>query len=133
MTDTQRVGTSLEPAGRSEILEDKPLREGLEHHARYSLAKSRDALTTREWFRTVALTVRDRLVDGLIRTEDRYSAAGAKRLYYLSMEFLIGRSLANNLLNLGIFEQCEASLREMGVDLEEIRRTEPDAALGNGG
>src|SRR5581483_5694502 len=60
-------------------------------------------------------------------------AAGAKRLYYLSMAFLLGRSLANNLRNLGLFDEAKALLGEAGVSLDYLLEEEPDAALGNGG
>jgi len=107
--------------------------ESVRRHLRYSLGKDWERLTKRDLFMAVALTTRDLLVDRLLATEERYRKADAKRLYYLSMEFLIGRSLANNLSNLGILEQCRDALVAMGVDLEEIQESESDAALGNGG
>ena len=81
----------------------------------------------------IALTVRDWMVDRMLATEERCQKVQAKRLYYLSMEYLIGRSLSNNLANLGLLEPCRETLLEMGVDLEEVRESEADAALGNGG
>jgi starch phosphorylase len=81
----------------------------------------------------VSLAVRDTLVDRLLQTEKRYQAADAKRLYYLSMEFLIGRSLGNNIYNLGLLEHCKNALQELGFDLDDLREHECDAALGNGG
>ena len=102
-------------------------------HARYSLGRNRQDLSRRELFRAVSLAVRDFLIDGMLATEARYERADAKRLYYLSMEFLMGRSLGNNLINLGLFDLCRDALIELGADLEEIRQMECDAALGNGG
>jgi starch phosphorylase len=84
-------------------------------------------------FQAVALAVRDRLMDKMLETEQRYERADAKQLYYLSIEFLIGRSLGNNLHNLGIYDFCREMLLEMGVDLDEVEESEDDAALGNGG
>jgi len=107
--------------------------DAVRKHARYSLARRWEDLNRRDLFLTTALAVRDSLIDGMIETESRYQQADAKRLYYLSMEFLMGRSLGNNLYNLGLFEACREGLAEMGVDLEEVREREPDAALGNGG
>jgi glycogen phosphorylase len=69
----------------------------------------------------------------MLATEARYQQAHAKRLYYLSIEFLMGRSLRNNLDNLGLYELCEQSLRDFGVDLADVEENERDAALGNGG
>jgi starch phosphorylase len=66
-------------------------------------------------------------------SERRYREQDAKRLYYLSMEFLMGRALGNNLTNLGLYDEARAVVTELGVDLEELQALEPDAALGNGG
>jgi starch phosphorylase len=81
----------------------------------------------------VARAVRDRLMDRLLATEERYQQSDAKRIYYLSMEFLMGRSLRNNLSNLGVYEICRDLLRDLGVDYHALEEREPDAALGNGG
>jgi len=78
------------------------LRESVLRHARYSLGVPLEELAPREAFRAVALAVRDLMVERLLATEQRYRRADAKRVYYLSMEFLIGRSLHNNLVNLGL-------------------------------
>src|SRR5689334_2149340 len=66
-------------------------------------------------------------------SERRYQEQDAKRLYYLSMEFLMGRALGNNITNLGLYDDAKSILAELGSDLEEIACEEPDAALGNGG
>lgn len=102
-------------------------------HARFSLGKSCDSLESQDLFRAVSLAVRDRLMALRLETEQRYDAANAKRLYYLSLEFLVGRSLGNNLLNLEGLDNLRDALTAQGVDLEEVRAEEPDAALGNGG
>jgi starch phosphorylase len=109
------------------------IQESIRRHARYSLGKAWDNLTPRDRWTAVALSVRDRLVDGMLSTEERYSRAGAKRLSYLSMEYLIGRSLGQNLVNLGLRAAYEEALRGLGIDLNEVEETEVDAALGNGG
>jgi starch phosphorylase len=86
-----------------------------------------------DWFAATALALRDRMTgiwrEGARRTDD----AGAKRVYYFSLEFLIGRLLADALCNLGLTETVREALAGLGVDLERIRAAEPDAALGNGG
>ena len=86
---------------------------------RYSLAKEWQNLSGLDLFKAVALAVRDRLVDRMLATEARYRQAQAKRVYYLSIEFLMGRSLRNNLDNLGLFALCQEALRSMGVDLAD--------------
>jgi glycogen phosphorylase len=109
------------------------LTASMRQHMRYSLGKKWENLSNRDLFMAIALTVRDWMVDRMLASEERCEKAQAKRLYYLSMEYLIGRSLANNLANLGLLESCRQTLMEMGVDLEEVRESEADAALGNGG
>jgi starch phosphorylase len=110
-----------------------PLTQDVQRHITYSLGATVEELSPREKFQAVALAVRDRLVDRLLETERRYQRADAKRLYYLSMEFLIGRSLNNNLINLGLLDDARAAYQAMGLTAEEIEDSEIDAALGNGG
>jgi starch phosphorylase len=110
-----------------------PLRESLIQHVRYSLAKEWADLTLNDVLESVSLTVRDRLVEQLLETEKLYRQADAKRLYYLSMEFLMGRSLGNNLCNLRLPEFCRETLHNLGVALEEVEERERDPGLGNGG
>ena len=107
--------------------------ESVRYHLKYSDGKTWDEKTKHDIYRAVALTVRERLIDGVLETEARYKKNDAKRLYYLSMEFLMGRAMGNNLHNLGIFDISQKALTKMGIDMEEVRDTEFDAALGNGG
>jgi glycogen phosphorylase len=109
------------------------LQDAILQHVRYSLGKGWQNLSGRDLFMATALAARDRLVDGMLETEERYQKEDAKRLYYLSIEFLMGRSLENNLCNLGILERCQEALRQIGVDWTEVEESESDAALGNGG
>ncbi len=105
----------------------------INHHIRFTLAKPRAQLNRRDWYYAVALAIRDLLVDKVLATQARVARRDAKRLYYLSLEFLIGRSLENNLYNLGVLEDCRDLLAERGIDLQQLFDEEPDAALGNGG
>jgi len=123
-----RLTTNSRPGAAASELQRRIL-----HHVRYSLGKDGRVLSAPDLYRGVALAVREAIVDRLLETEARYERADAKRLYYLSLEFLMGRSLGNNLHNLGLFESCRVALEDLGVDLEEIRDGEQDAALGNGG
>src|SRR6476660_5324384 len=111
----------------------EPLRQSILRHVHYTLARPENNLVPRELFKPLSLTIRDYLIDGLLRTEQRYRERGAKRLAYLSMEFLMGRWLSDNLCNLGLMEQCRSVLGEFGVTLEYVLEVEPDAGLGNGG
>jgi starch phosphorylase len=99
----------------------------------YSVGKDPIVASQRDWFVAVALTVRDRIVERWFPSTRAIYAAGRKRVYYLSLEFLIGRLLLDSLNNLGLTEPMRAALAELGVDLEQLRAIEPDAALGNGG
>jgi len=109
------------------------LHKSIQHHLTYSLAKPWQERNGRDLYQAAALAIRDRLVERLLATEQRFAATDAKRIYYLSIEFLIGRSLSNNLVNLGLYDLCQEVFRELGADIEEIQEHEPDAGLGNGG
>jgi starch phosphorylase len=105
----------------------------IDHHLRFTLAKRRIQLSKADWYRATAMVVRDMLVEKMLATEARIERRNAKKVYYLSLEFLIGRSLENNLFNLGMIDVCREYLAECGFDLQLLFDYEPDAALGNGG
>ena len=105
----------------------------IRHHIRFSRAKPRGRLSRHDWYHVTALAVRDMLVEKMVATEARFDRFGEKKLYYLSLEYLIGRSLENNLFNLGIFDACREFLAENGIELELLFDEETDAGLGNGG
>lgn len=108
-------------------------KESILRHVRYSLGREWEELSEAELFSAVSMAVRDRILDRMLETERRVAAEDSKRVYYLSMEFLMGRALSNNLHNLGLYDICRDALVNMGVDLEEVAESEVDAALGNGG
>src|SRR5437870_11756546 len=87
------------------------------HHLLYSLAKDQYSATARDRFMSLALTVRDRLIERWIATQQRYYRRDAKRVYYLSAEFLMGRALANNLLNLGLYDTARDAVKMLNLDL----------------
>lgn len=102
-------------------------------HLRYTLAKDKYSATKRDLFQAVAYTVKDYMVGKWIQTQQQYYDADVKRVYYLSMEFLMGRTLENSLVNLGILENCRKALHDLGFDLDLLIEMEADAGLGNGG
>ena len=112
-------------------------KEGLERSLKvireYRLAKDQYTATAHDNFLALALAIRDRLVRRWILTQQRYHKTNVKRVYYLSMEFLIGRLMGNNIINLGLWDQVKEAMEELGFDLEELREQEVDAGLGNGG
>ena len=109
------------------------LRRSVAHALLYGGGRYPSLATDQDWYHAVASAVRDRLVERWMETTQRWRAADAKRVYYLSMEFLIGRTLSNALHALDLYDELATAVRELGVDLEEVRQQEPDAALGNGG
>ncbi|WP_300462691.1 glycogen/starch/alpha-glucan phosphorylase [Desulfobacula sp.] len=103
------------------------------HHIKYGLGKKIDEVSKFDLMNAVSIAVGKYLMDIRFETNQRYQEKDAKRLYYLSMEFLIGRLLSNNLLNLGIYDKCAVFLKKLGYDLEELVAEEQHPALGNGG
>jgi starch phosphorylase len=99
----------------------------------YRIGKDTRAARPHDWLTATVLTVRDQIIDKWMASTRAAHAAGAKRVYYLSLEFLIGRLLRDSLSNLGVMEDIRAALASLEVDLDVIREIEPDAALGNGG
>jgi starch phosphorylase len=105
----------------------------IQRHLNFTLAHNDDVVKPRYLYRALAIAVRDRLIDQWRKTEKRVRQSGSKRVFYLSLEFLIGRSLSNAVYNLQMDETTRAALHEYGVTLEEIAEQELDAGLGNGG
>ncbi len=99
----------------------------------YEVGKDSESASDRDWLIATVLATRDRIVDPWMETTRKVYADGSRRVYYLSLEFLIGRLLGDALGNLGLTAIARAALTDLGVDLERLRALEPDAALGNGG
>lgn len=95
--------------------------------------KSVDEATQQQLFQAVSYAVKDEIIDRWIQTQELYKKEDPKTVYYLSMEFLMGRALGNNLINMTEYKEVEEALDEMGINLNVIEDQEPDAALGNGG
>ena len=104
-----------------------------QHHLKYTLVDDKFSATKMDHFISLALSVRDHLVSRWLKTQQSYYENDVKRVYYLSMEFLIGRLLTNNLINLGIYDEYKQALDELGHDISELEETEVEAGLGNGG
>ncbi|MBS0249037.1 MAG: glycogen/starch/alpha-glucan phosphorylase [Proteobacteria bacterium] len=108
-------------------------RQAIERKLIYDLGKTFEAATDNDWYHATALAIRDRIVDVWMASQQKTREQRKKRVYYLSIEFLIGRLLLDALTNLRMVEPARRALAGMGVDLERLRTGEPDAALGNGG
>ncbi|MEI8326226.1 MAG: glycogen/starch/alpha-glucan phosphorylase [Betaproteobacteria bacterium] len=109
------------------------IRNALAERLTYAVGKDHATATDRDWYVASSYVVRDHLIDRWMETMRSYYNQDVKRVYYFSLEFLMGRSLMNALHNLDLDQPTRAALQELGVSLEDLRETEFDAALGNGG
>jgi starch phosphorylase len=109
------------------------LRKSVARRMLYSLAQDPYTASPRNWASALSLVIRDLLVERWFETERRDAQRDARKVYYLSMEFLMGRTLINGLLAIGLYDDFKQALAGIGVDLDAIAEVEPDAALGNGG
>ena len=109
------------------------LKEDFSWHLRYTVAKSEENATERDHYTAFANAIRDRIVERWINTQEEYHRQNTKRVYYMSLEFLMGRLLGNNVINLKADRQCREALKDYGIDWNNLRDFETDAGLGNGG
>ncbi|GGJ99543.1 glycogen/starch/alpha-glucan phosphorylase [Pseudomonas matsuisoli] len=124
---SQESPVSIDPA------EVAAFREAVLSKLTYSVGKDPEHAFDHDWFEAIALAARDRIVDPWMDHTRRIYRGNQKRVYYLSLEFLIGRLLFDSLSNLGLLDVARQALADLDVDLDRIRQLEPDAALGNGG
>ncbi len=109
------------------------LKESFSRNLKFALAKDEFSATARDRLNSLSLTVRDRLIERWIATQQTYYKQNSKRVYYLSLEFLVGRILGNALINLGLEHNAAAAMSQLGYRLESLSELEYDAGLGNGG
>src|SRR5574337_636825 len=109
------------------------IQQSLANCLTYSVGKDVITATDRDRFFAAAYMVRNRLIDRWMETMRSYYIHDVKRVYYFSLEFLMGRTLMNSVHNLGFDQQFREACRESGITLDDVREIEPDAALGNGG
>ena len=109
------------------------LRRAFADHLQFSIGKDEHSATALDRYHAVADAVRDRMMRHWLQTQQTYYRSDAKRVYYLSLEFLMGKALENNLLNLGLLDNMKAALGSLGLELSDLFVQEPDAGLGNGG
>jgi len=130
-------------AGSKKGHPNKPVKSGMSevgalialirNHVVSTLAKDSSRASKYDIYNATSFAIRDRLIERWIKTQDTYYKSNVKRVYYLSLEFLAGRTLGNSLVNMDMMDLCHDAMHEMGYDLEEIREVEWDAGLGNGG
>ena len=95
--------------------------------------KEVEEATPQQLFQAVSYVVKEAIIDDWLATQKQYEKDDPKTVYYMSMEFLLGRALGNNLINMTAYKEVKEALEEMGIDLNVIEDQEPDPALGNGG
>uniref|UniRef100_A0A3P9H4G4 Alpha-1,4 glucan phosphorylase n=1 Tax=Oryzias latipes TaxID=8090 RepID=A0A3P9H4G4_ORYLA len=117
-------------AGLADVTE---IKRTFNRHLHFTLVKDRNVATPRDYYFALAHTVRDHVVGRWIRTQQNYYEKDPKRVYYLSLEFYVGRALQNTMINLGLQNACDEAIYQLGLDLEELEEIEEDAGLGNGG
>jgi starch phosphorylase len=103
------------------------------HHVRYTLVKDWDRATRADLWNAFSLAAREQLIDPLLLTEKRYVERQARRVAYLSIEYLLGRALGSALVNLGLVEPWRAALQQLGLTLDDVEEFDPEPAVGNGG
>lgn len=126
---SQILGLRADAQGR----EPQALKHAIANKLMFTVGKDPEAARPEDWMHAAAYAVRDQLVERWMQTTRARYANDSKRVYYMSMEFLIGRTFSNAMLALGLTEEIREALAEFGVDMDTIAELEPDAALGNGG
>ena len=102
--------------------EPSDMEAAIRYRLHYTIAKDLKDVTTEDFFHAVSLAVKDAAVDRLLESRRRFADQDAKRVYYLSLEFLPGRTLGNNLLNLGLYDSCRDALKALGANIEDLRK-----------
>lgn len=130
---TQQTAFPIVLPAEENRTESAALKSSLLNHLRYTLAKDQFTATKRDYFHALAYSIRDRLVDQWLQTQQRYYNLDIKRVYYLSIEFLLGRLLSDALINLNLEDAARDAVHGLGFELDDLCELEWDAGLGNGG
>ena len=117
----------------SKTFDKEEFKERVKENVKTLYRKTIKEATQQQLFQAVSYAVKDDIINNWLATQKQYEIDDPKTVYYMSMEFLMGRALGNNLINLCAYKEVKEALDEMGFDLNVIEDQEPDAALGNGG
>jgi glycogen phosphorylase len=128
-TTNPENGSSVPTLGNSVA----DIKQSIKNHLTFSLARNLSTASRRDWWVAASLSVRDRILDKMIRTMGVHNRQNVRRVYYLSLEYLMGRLLINNLHNSGVFKETVQALEELGHDFSQVVEEEVDMGLGNGG
>ncbi len=113
--------------------EKEEFKKSVKENVKFLYRKTLEEATQEQIFQAVSYTVKDVIIDNWLKSQRAYEKQDPKIVYYMSMEFLMGRALGNNLINLGAYGEVKEALEELGLDINCIEDQEPDPALGNGG
>ena len=116
----------------SKRFEKETFKNDVKENVRTLYRKEIEEATPQQIFQAVSYAVKEAIVDDWLATQKTYEKEDPKTVYYMSMEFLMGRALGNNLINMTAYKEVKEALDEMGIDLNVVEDQEPDAALGNG-
>ena len=117
----------------SKRFEKEAFKAAVKENVKTLYRKKIEEASKQQIFQAVSYAVKDIIMDDWFETQSKYEEENVKTVYYMSMEFLMGRALGNNLINMTAYTEVKEALDEMGIDLNVIEDEEPDAALGNGG
>jgi len=133
MSALAKKKTASKKAIKKKAIKHPSMKDSILEHLRLTLAHDPAIATKRDWWTCISLAVRDRLVDNMIETQSTHFNKQTRRVYYLSLEYLMGRMLVNNLHNTGVYDEAREAIESLGLDWDEIVEEELDMGLGNGG
>jgi starch phosphorylase len=134
MPATKSSKTKAAPAAKKPLRpEAAAIQASILHYLKYKLGRDTESATPRDWWIATATAVRDRMIERGLDTYKAHRQGNVRRVYYLSLEYLIGRLMLNNVINLGLYEPLHEALDDLGQSFEKVRAQEEDMGLGNGG
>ena len=128
-----QMQNSVHPDGDIQDVTAEDLSDSLQWHLHHTLAVSQSKETDGDWYLAFSVGLRDQLAERWMKTQDCYAGKKVRRAYYLSLEFLIGRLLGNNAMNMGLYDKCREALADGKLSWEDMQEMERDPGLGNGG
>ena len=133
MSAIAKKKTASRKAIKKKAIKHQSMKDSILDHLRLTLAHDPAIATKRDWWTCISLAVRDRMVDNMIETQATHFEKQTRRVYYLSLEYLMGRMLVNNLHNTGVYDEAREAIESLGLDWDDIVEEELDMGLGNGG
>ena len=130
---SHRRPAPVPPGPDAAVSRSEVIKQAILHHLKHTLARDSGTATVRDWWISTAMAVRDCILERFIATQGVHNEGNVRRVYYLSLEYLMGRLLESNLHNTGLYDDTVVAVRELGLDFASLRDAEEDMGLGNGG